>query len=452
MSTQTIDLKLNLPQSRAFRLIGPGQRVCLSWGRGVGKSWFLRNVGWILTAQHQGLWRPEAPRQYQHGIRIVYLMPTLKQFKDVHGEGIRNEVADDWAFLGGKLDKTTYRIEFPWGGWMQPFPAAAASSRRARGLRADVVLIDETDDIDPAVHAAVVKPWFTEPWSLKTEMVGGTPRRGRKGLLYKLHALGKSEDPKDSHYHTVHATYRDAPETVDADEVEDARRTTPEAVFKREWECDFDSAEGLVYSEFDERFHVKVPPADVRWSEILIGCDHGSADPGCLLLIGVLGHGDDAVMWVLDEVYERNQEEDWWCDRLRTWTEWYPNHYLYADKSRPDRIKALKRKGGGRPRDVNNDILDGVTALAARIHKRTVGTGDDAKQEARLYVHPRCRNTIWEFGSYKRRADPKDRDLYTEDIIDKDNHAMDSLRYCCISHFGRVSSRRGSASYDARFR
>jgi len=374
-------------------------------------------------------------------------MPTLKQFKDVHGEGIRNEVADDWAFLGGRLDKTTYRIEFPWGGWMQPFPAAAASSRRARGLRADVVLIDETDDIDPAVHAAVVKPWFSEPWSLKIEVAGGTPRRGRKGLLYQLHALGLSEDPEDSRYHTVHATYRDAPETVDVTEVEDAKRTTPEAVFKREWDCDFDAAEGLVYSEFDERFHVRVPPENVRWAEMLILADHGFEDPGVLLLCGVLGHGNDAVLWVLDEIYERHQTEPWWCEKLRPWVEWYPQHHFYGDPSQPARLKAFK-KVGARLRDVDNSISDGVMAVAARIHKFV--DGDD--QHARLYVHPRCKKTIWEFGSYKRRPDPQNPDQYTEDIIDRDNHAMDCLKNGILSHFGRVSLQRGSVYYDARFR
>jgi len=446
--TATINLELNRPQSKAFRLIGPGQRVNLAWGRGVGKSWFDRQVGWLLTSQRQSVWRHTAPRRYRRGIRIVYLMPTLKQFKDVHGDGIRNEVADDWAFLGGKLDKTTYRIEFPWGGWMQPFPAAAASSRTARGLRCDVVIGDEVDDIDPSTWASVIKPWFSEPWSFKLQITSGTPRRGRKGLLYKFHELGLSDDPDYANYHTVHATYKDAPETVDADEVEDARRTTPQAVFEREWECNFDSAEGLVYSEFDEQFHVRPPPADIRWNEILIVADHGYEDPGVLLLIGVLGHGEDATLWVLDEIYERHQTEDWWCDRLSAWTNEYPHHYFYGDPSQPARIKAFQKKARSRPRPVNNDIHDGVMAVARLIRKYT--EGDELK--AHLYVSPRCKKTIWEFGSYKRRPDKDDKDLYTEDIIDKDNHAMDALRYGVLSHLGKISTSRGSVDMGNRFR
>jgi hypothetical protein len=375
-------------------------------------------------------------------------MPTLKQFKDVHGEGIRNEVVDDWAFLGGKLDKTTYRIEFPWGGWMQPFAAAKASSRRALGLRADVLLIDEGDDIDPSVLYSVAKPWFSEPWSLKILIIVGTPRRGRKGLLYQYHKLGLSQEPENANYHTIHATYRDAPETVDAQEVEDARRTTPEAVFKREWECDFDAAEGLVYSEFDEGFHVRPPPADVRWTEILIAADHGYEDPGVLLLIGVLGHGQDATVWVLDEVYERHQTEDWWCDKLRIWTAWYPNHSFYGDPSQPARLKAFQRKAGARLRDVNNSIADGIMAVARLIRKQPV---NDDNIEAHLYVSPRCRKLIWEMGSYKRKPDPQNPDQYTEDIIDRDNHAQDALRYAVLSHLGKAASKRGGVHQDSRF-
>ena len=92
----------------------------------------------------------------------------------------------------------------------------------------------------------------------------GTPRRGRYGLLYALHSLGKSEA---ENYHTVHATYRDCPETVDPETVTDAKANTPPEIFRREWECDFDSAEGLVYGLFDEAFHVRKPRPDAHYND-----------------------------------------------------------------------------------------------------------------------------------------------------------------------------------------
>ncbi|MDG4916367.1 hypothetical protein, partial [Mesorhizobium sp. WSM4983] len=60
----------------------------------------------------------------------------------------------------------------------------------ARGIRCDIVTADECDDIDPSVMDGIVKPWFSEPWSLLKRLFGGTPRRGRYGLLYQKHKAG----------------------------------------------------------------------------------------------------------------------------------------------------------------------------------------------------------------------------------------------------------------------
>jgi len=435
-------LNLNWPQTQAFRLIQPRSTVALPWGRGVGKSWFMENIGFLLVAQRYGELRRDARRSFK-GTRITWLMPTLKQFKAVHGEQLRDLVENDWSFLKPKLDRTTWTVTFGDGSWIQPFPAEAAHSKTSRGLRTDVLFMDEADDIQLQVYHAVAKPWFSEPWSLRITVGGGTPRRGRKGLLYHLHSLGLSKDPQFCRYHSVHATYRDAPETVDIDAVEDARRTTPQTVFSREWECNFDAAEGLVYPEFDERIHVREPPEGAVWSEILIGADHGYEDPGVLLLIGVMGHGDDAALWVLDEVYERHRTEDWWCEALARYQSWYPTAKLYADPSRPDRVRAFREKAGARDQQVDNSIEDGVNAVAARLTRR----GDDA----RLYISPRCKSLIWEFGSYKRKPDAQNPDSYTDQIIDKDNHAMDALRYPILSRFGAFKpSVRSSRSWESR--
>jgi hypothetical protein len=364
-------------------------------------------------------------------VRIVVLMPTLKQFKDVHGAQIERENAEDWAFLGGKLDKTTWRISFPDGSWVQPFPAELANSRRARGLRADVVLTDETDDIDKSVFESVARPWFSEPWSLKIRLCGGTPTRGRHGLLFQLHSAGLSKEPKDERYYSFHATYRDAPETVDAEEVEDARAHTVPETFAREWECDFDSAEGLVYP-FDEDFHVRAPPDGTRFSEYIIGVDHGWTDAGVFLHIGISGHGRDATAYVLNEVYETEKPGSWWDEQARP----FQGCTFWCDPSRPDRISDLRSRGSVNARGADNDIASGVARVAELLFRRQT----ELAEFARLFVHPRCVNTIREFKSYRRKKDSKQADRFTDDIEDRNNHAMDALRYALVGRFGRADN------------
>ncbi len=191
----TVDIQLTGPQEWAFNILeSQGWRdttLVLPWGRGEGKSWFERFIFWMVVARHFGKLRADALKPFT-GSRTIGLCPTLKQFKDIHGAALEDECYGDWKQLGGKLNRSTLQIEFPDGSWFKPMPAQNASSKAARGQRCDLVLGDECDDIPKEVHASVVKPWLSEPWSLHLEVDSGTPRMGRHGLLYSQHKLGEA--------------------------------------------------------------------------------------------------------------------------------------------------------------------------------------------------------------------------------------------------------------------
>ena len=437
-----LDFRLTKPQSRAFKVFHtPRSDLNLEWGRGCGKSWFDRFAAWSWIAQADNVPRLELLRRLGvldelnaeqrekaagvKGVRIVFLLPTKKQFVDIHGRLLRQENDDTWSHLGGNLNGTTYQVDFKGGSFIAPFPASDHGSKRALGMRCDVVIADEADDIDIDVFDTVVRPWFSEPWSLKIRITSGTPRRGRHGLLYQRHVAGLV--PGQSRYHTIHATYRDNPEIVDIREVDDARRNTPKSTFEREWECNFDAGEGLVYP-FDASFHVREPPPDVGvFREFLVGVDHGWVDAGVMLRIGIQGHGRDATAWVLEEHYESEVPNHIWDQRAAVWN--YAK--FWPDPSRPDRINDLKRVGC-HCGDTDNDIHGGVARVADLLFRRQSESGDDW---ARLYVAPGCVNTIREFGLYRRKKRPDG--TFHEDPEDKNNHAMDALRYAMVGRFGK---------------
>jgi len=345
------------------------------------------------------------------------------------------ELEGRWAFLGGKINRTKWRVEFPGGSWIQFFGAKEANS--ARGMRCDVVSEDEADDIEISDDESVVNPWFSETHSLRIKIISGTPLRGRYGLLWKMYDAGRKRVP--GHF-SFHATYRDVPEHVSREYVESIRLTTLLSLFLREWECSFDSAEGLVYDIFKEDYHVRLPPPGTKFSEYLIGVDHGYEDPGVFLLIGVAGSGHDATCYVLDEIYQTKQEETWWVRQAKAWRFKYPSAIWYPDPARPDRVSALRSKAGIRvpladgELNVDNAIEDGVSAVADRFIPRP---GLDGNRTARLFVSPRCRKTIRELGLYRRKRDPRNKDTILEAIEDKNNHAMDALRYALFNRFGK---------------
>jgi hypothetical protein len=440
-TARRIDLNLNVPQSKAYAALEPRKTIAIPWGRGVGKSWFIRAIAFLLVAQWRNRVRANALKPFR-GVRIVVLMPTLKQFKDVHGLAIERENDEDWSYLGGKLDRTTWQIRFPDGSWIQPFPAELHNSKRARGLRCDVVLTDETDDIDRDVFESVARPWFSEPWSLKIRLCGGTPTRGRHGLLFHLHRLGQSAETSAERYLTFHATYRDAPETVDADEVEDARLNSPKATFEREWECNFDAGEGLVYP-FDENFHIKSPPPGFQFDEYIVGMDHGTVDAGVLLRGGVSGYGNEATLWLLEEHYETHCPNHIWNKRALEWKD----ARFFPDSSRLDRIEDLRALGldvqqvDRGPGSINAGIARVADLLFIRTREETGPAFQPVVRKfARLFVSPKCVNTIREFGLYRwiKRTDG----TFEDKPEDRNNHAMDALRYMAVGRFGRLPSHR----------
>lgn len=410
--------------------------MCLPWGRGGGKSWFQRLIWYTEIARWDGRLRPGATHP---GVRIVLLMPTLEQAKKVHASLMVAELEGEWAWLGGKINRAEWKVTFPGGSQIQF--ATAERPQGLRGLRLDIASLDECDDIDVELYQAITIPWFSEHHSLRMLVASGTPTRGQYGLLWKLHAQGigkelDSDSRRFENQHSVHATCYDFPEHVSPIAIEESRRETTPALFRREWLCDFVSAEGLVYSVFDQDINVREAHPETVFSEFFIGVDHGFEDPGVFLCVGRIGSGADATYWVVDELCARHRTEEFWVDAAVSWASRYPGARWYADPSMPARIVALSnavREFGGQMDPALNPIEDGVNLVANLLIPRL---GHDGVRRARLHISPTCTNLLEELGKYRRRRDPRNRERILDDIEDRWNHSADALRYALFSRLG----------------
>jgi hypothetical protein len=410
---------------------GRRKTICIPWGRGVGKSFFLRLITYVLVAIFDG--QKVTPESPQTGIRILWFMDTFKHWVDVHADLMVQELEGPWSFLGVRrgrdegIDGTTYKVRFPGGSTIKPFPALEHTAKTARGQRADVVLIDECDDVPEHIFWSVIGPIHSEPWSYKLQVVGGTPRLGKHGLLYHLHEAGLSDEPADRSYFSFHATYRDAPEVVDAETVAEQKARMPAPIFAREWECKFENPEGLVYDGWDPDFHVQdLPFGMAHWRMVYVGVDHGYVNPGCFLLGVLTGKEDDngedtRRLWIVDEIYETGKITDWWAERA---VEWKEREHVTSSKGL-------------------NAVIPGIRQVANLLN--VYGSKDDGGDTrwARLYVSPRCVNLIREMGTYRWAKDPRDPDRYIEEVAPRQSdHACDSLRYLVAGIFGLASPRR----------
>ncbi len=433
-------IRFNKPQRHAFRHVQPGNTVVLPWGRGCGKSAFLLLLAFILVAQHDYRWRDGMPHP---GVRIVFMMPALSQARGEIIVRFVNMLTRNWKFLGGHWDKGELSATFPGGSYIHFVSQEQDTFLRSR--RADVVLVDEADDIRKPVYKDVVSPWLSETFSLAMRIVGGTPRQGRNGLLYRLFSAARDRAPR--HFGRK-ATWRDVPEHVSAAFVAGERaaavRDGALPAFYREWECDFDSAEGIVYPSFDQTFHVRDRDPRVLWTDMLVGVDHGFTHPGVFLLIGVAGKGDDAMCHVLDEVSETQKDDPWWAAKCDEWVADYPDAHWFADPSQPTRIATFKARGA-RIVQANNHVQDGLSEVSKRL---AIWETEDGTRKSRLYIAPRCVKTITCLDKYRRKRDRAGNIMEEPEEVDDDE--ADALRYGLHTHFNGPPNGRNSAGWDAR--
>lgn len=124
-------------------------------------------------------------------------------------------------------------------------------------------------------------------------------------------------------------------------------------------------------------------------------------------------------LFIYDEHYETKMLNSDIADMIKR--KGYAKERIRADAAEPKSNDDLRRLGISRiqPSVKGRDsVINGIAQL----------------QEYKIYVHPRCVNTIHELGSYVWKKDKDDRGLNVPE--DRDNHLMDALRY---------------AFYDVRF-
>ena len=429
-----ISEQLNRPQAAALRLVRPNTTSAFVFGRGVGKS-YLQRLIW-----YRAISRAEASGQ---PVRIILMCPTLKQAVDVYWRSFTSEIEGRYACLRGKLNHSRRACEFPGGSWIQMFGAENAD--KTRGLRCDIVSLDEADDIDPQVYDYVVSPWLSELWSQRIVVMTGTPMRGRFGLMWRYFDAGQRKVAPN--IHSLHATYRDAPGQVSQEYVEQLRATMSPGAFEREWEASFDTKEGLVYP-FDPELHVAEPEPDTRWSEVIVGVDFGYEDDGVFLICGVSGSGRDAKVHVIEEIVEAHQVQSWWIAKAAELIRKYPGARWYADPSQPAFIEALRREGGVPIRPAENNREEGVASVADKMVSRQ---RYDGTRYVNLQISTKCRMTLREIATYKRKRDRRDPERITEAIQDGNDHCMDALRYAVFSRFGSpapIRNELGSESFS----
>jgi len=460
-------------------------------------TWFQ---SWLLTRQRRHVVAVAARRSGKTvGVRALaiaaclddkpgdvgYMAPTLGQAKRLIWRPLMDDLRDPAAksFLAGKPNASEFYVPFKGGSRLYLYSAEAAERVRGDGFK--LFITDETDDprFTPSVYDDIIWPALAENQGRLVQI--GTPR-GR-GRLYSEFRKGQEHSPvgvRDPHYESIQVTAMEAG-IIPRSEIEQARRTRPKRSFQQEYLASFVAPLGLVYDEWSDERHIVDAAYVARevprgFDEIIVGVDWGTAKRGAMVVMGIdrveVPATDDydrcemPRIWILEEhshaglaYADRSGDRDgWWGIARRIQSQWRPTRW-YCDPAGGDAeeteaeaagyLLQLQRAvsqvdPGARVVPGDNRVSMGISAVQSFIHY-----DDLLLERPRLHVLDSCPITIGEFQGYRWTQTPGTEDEYEERPVKKEDHAIDSIRYACFTHFfgGRKPRGRNDASgHEAR--
>jgi len=216
----------------------------------------------------------------------------------------------------------------------------------------------------------------------------------------------------DESYHIIKAPTKEntyLPQTY----IHDLENSYVGEFAKQELEGEFTLFEGLVYSEFRTAVHVSDFVVGEGW-QLVRAIDHGYNNPFVCLWGAV---DEDDRLYIYDEHYESKRLIKHHVDKIRMREGKYA--WTVADHDAQD--NAELRESGIHTQNARKDVIAGIQRVKARLAVQGDG-------RPRVFIHPRCENTIRELQSY-RWQESKDGVNDKEEPVKENDHAMDALRY-----------------------
>lgn len=120
-------------------------------------------------------------------------------------------------------------------------------------------------------------------------------------------------------------------------------------------------------------------------------------------------------IYICEEIYEKHITNDQAIPLVKALVN---NGVLWCDNAEPKSITEFRSKG--------------INARAVKKGAGSIEQGINFIKRFKVYIHPRCVNTLAEFNAYRYKEDRKTGDVLPE-VVDKDNHIIDALRYALES-------------------
>ena len=345
-------------------------------------------------------------------VRVAYIAPYLSQSKAVAWDYALEYTRDIPQI---KVNHSELRIDFPNGARFRLF--GADNYNAMRGLYFDAVVLDEMADFPASAWPTVIRPAIVDRKGRAT--IIGTPKG--KNEFWEMYDYAKSHPEWWCRMFKASET-----DILDADELEEAKRTMGEDRYEQEFECSFEAAiQGAYYAQ------------EMKTATTTGRVTHVTYDPA----VGVttawdLGIGDSTAIFFAQYVGQEIRIIDYY-ESSGVGLDHYAKvlsekGYHYVEHILPHDVR-VKELGTGKSRIETLDAL-GISDITIA-PKLAV---DDGIQAARSLIarcwfdEEDCARGIEALRQYRREFDERLKTWRGRPLHDWTSHGADAFRYLAV--------------------
>ena len=391
---------LSAPQSEVYS--DPARFKMLCSGRRFGKTHLclVQLIVWAAMKTGSLNW---------------YIAPTYKSAKQIAWRQLKQMVPSELFAAKNEVDLS---IEFVNGSRIEL--KGGESADNLRGASLSNVVLDEAAYIPQDAWEMVIRPALADQRG--SAFFISTPA-GYNHFHEMWEQAADLEDWQTFSYSTIEGG------NVPPEEVELARRTLDERTFKQEFLASFETFSGRVFPEFDDA-NIAEDVADTG-GPVLVGLDFNVG-----VMAGVICSkvGDTLHQW--DEIAVKNSNTDEVAQMLR---QRFPDRRIICYPDPTGRARKTSAAGA-----TDHGILRkyGLEVVAPKspwsVKDRLNATNYlicNAEGQRRMFIHPRCKNTIKGYRSVTFKEGAEDF------VVDKDpglEHWIDGAGYLILSAMNQV--------------
>lgn len=296
---------------------------------------------------------------------------------------------------------------------------SAENKKSLVGRAANLLIVDEAALIaDEEYFVRDLRPALSTFPDSRALFIS-TPR-GKENYLYDYYLRGG--DPKfpdwGSGLYPWHTNPRLQPE-----DIEEARRTLPNNIFRQEYYCEWAVFEGQIYT-IDEEKHLKdlvsedapykISPGDDRFTYIA-GLDMGFRDDTSFVVIAT----DDTNFYIVDEYISKEQTTSVHADNIKALIDKWGVELIYIDSAAQQTKADLAYDYDIYCENAVKSVTDGIAYIQSLI------AGDKIYVDSGSAVHSFKSLSAYRWNNRTEKVKP---------LHDWSSHACDAIRYAIYSY------------------